>query len=60
MDTSEIYIKMYKAAEAIQGFCPIDLQKYFCSFKSMEQRWLALVMYEKYELKWNGEAWIKQ
>ena len=26
-------------------------------FKSMEQLWLAFVMYEKYQKKWNGSDW---
>jgi len=30
------------------------------NLNSFEQLWLAFVMYEKYEKKWDGEAWIKQ
>ena len=33
---------------------------YIEHFTTMEQLWLAFVMYEKYGKKWNGEAWIKQ
>jgi len=29
-------------------------------YKSFEQLWLTFVMQEKYEKKWDGEAWIKQ
>ncbi len=28
-------------------------------FSSMEQLWLAFVMYEKYQKKWNGKDWFK-
>lgn len=28
-------------------------------FNSMEQLWLAFVMSEKYNKKWDGEAWVK-
>ena len=34
---------------------------YIVSFlKSMEQLWLAFVMYKKYNKVWNGENWIKE
>lgn len=33
--------------------------KYVNRFTSMEQLWLAFVMKEKYNKKWNGSDWIK-
>jgi hypothetical protein len=33
---------------------------YLSKFKTMEQLWLAFVMNEKFNKKWNGHEWIKQ
>lgn len=35
-----------------------EQELYVEKFKSMEQLWLAFVMYNKYNKKWNGEDWI--
>jgi hypothetical protein len=35
-----------------------DYQIYDTGCTSMEQRWLAFVMKEKYQKTWNGENWI--
>ncbi len=36
----------------------IDDEKYWTSMESMEQLWLALIMYEKYNKKWKDNKWI--
>jgi len=32
--------------------------EYFAGFRSMEQLWLAFVMYELYSKQWNGVEWM--
>lgn len=33
---------------------------YWRNFKTMEQLWLAFVMYEKYNKSWNGKKWVEE
>lgn len=51
------------AAESIESFYQwweIYSQHHYSTRESMEQLWLAFVMKEKYNKKWNGEEWINQ
>jgi hypothetical protein len=37
-----------------------DNAKYSSQFTSMEQLWLAFVMWEEYSKQWDGEVWVKR
>lgn len=34
--------------------------KYVMVFRSMEQLWLAFVMFEKFQKRWDGQDWVKE
>ena len=41
------------------SYHPYGWDAYLAGLKSMEQLWLAYVMYKKYSKKWNGKTWKK-
>ena len=43
-----------------EGKARITFDKMSYTFTSMEQLWLALVMFERYGKMWSGENWVKE
>jgi len=42
----------------IYKFCDSKLGQHYREYGTMEQLWLAFVMWEKYQKKWDGKEWV--
>jgi len=55
-ELGELHYRFYDYVQK-EGHNPNNWETALIKYKSMEQLWLAFVMHEKYDKKWNEEDW---